>query len=128
MLAGFDVNDSRGDALRGRLYALTARLLDRVRALGLATPNTTGTPIVELPLAAGRDLSEVALELWRRGVYVTLAAYPLVPKAEVGFRAQLTAANTEAQVDTALEALEQLAARGFLRRPGDAIGTLARGD
>jgi GT2 family glycosyltransferase len=37
---------------------------------------------------------------------VTLAAYPLVPKAEVGFRAQLTAANTTEQVDALLAALE----------------------
>ena len=30
---------------------------------------------------------------------MTLAAYPLVPKDEVGFRVQLTAANTDAEVD-----------------------------
>jgi 8-amino-7-oxononanoate synthase len=116
VLAGFDVNDARGDRLRGRLHALTARVLDRVRALGLATPNTSGTPIVELPLAGGRDLGEVAQELWRRGVYVTLAAYPLVPRADVGLRVQLTAAHTDADVDRLLGALDALAARGDLRR------------
>ncbi|MDQ7910614.1 pyridoxal phosphate-dependent aminotransferase family protein [Phytohabitans sp. ZYX-F-186] len=115
VLAGFDVNDARGDRLRGRLYGLTARVLDRVRALGVATPNTSGTPIVELPLAAGRDLSAVASELWRRGIYVTLAAYPLVSRADVGLRVQLTAAHTDADIDRLLDALDVLAARGDLR-------------
>ena len=37
----------------------------------------------------------------------TLAAYPLVPKDEVGFRIQLTAANTDAEVDLLIDALER---------------------
>ena len=53
--------------------------------------------------------------LFERGVYVTLAAYPLVPKDEVGFRVQLTAANTDAEVDTLLSALEELVARASCR-------------
>ena len=52
--------------------------------------------------------------LWDRGVYVTLAAFPLVPKAEVGFRVQLTAANTDAEVDTLIAAIEELAEAGEL--------------
>ena len=40
---------------------------------------------------------------------MTLAAYPLVPKDEVGFRVQLTAANTDAEVDMLIAALEELA-------------------
>ena len=41
---------------------------------------------------------------------MTLAAYPLVPKDEVGFRVQLTAANTDAEIDMLIGALEELAA------------------
>ena len=41
-----------------------------------------------------------------------------MPKAEVGFRVQLTAANTDEEVDTLLEALGELAERGELRRAG----------
>jgi 8-amino-7-oxononanoate synthase len=52
-------------------------------------------------------------------VYVTLAAYPLVPKDEVGFRVQLTAANTDAEVDRLLDAVAKLAARGVLRHADD---------
>jgi 8-amino-7-oxononanoate synthase len=128
VLAGFDVNARRGDALRARLYALTTRLLDGVARLDIATPNRSGLPIVEIPLRDHRRIAEVGQFLFDQGVYVTLAPYPLVPKSEVGFRAQLTAANTEAEVDTALCALEQLAERGLLRCHGDAVGTLEPGD
>ena len=48
-------------------------------------------------------------------MYVTLAAYPLVPKNEVGFRVQLTAANTVEEVDRLIAALEELVERGELR-------------
>jgi len=126
-LAGFDVNELRGDALRARLHALTTRLLDGMARLDIATPNRSGLPIVEIPLRDHRRIAEVGRYLFDQGVYVTLAAYPLVPKAEVGFRVQLTAANTEAEVDTALAALEGLAERGLLRAAGDAIGTLTPG-
>ncbi len=119
-LAGLDINDRRGDDLRATLYRHTARLLDRCRSLRLDTPNVLGTPIVELPLAAEQHLPEVTMELWRRGIYVTVAGYPLVPRSEVGFRVQLTAAHTDDQVDRLLAALDDLAAGGCLRRAPDA--------
>ena len=50
---------------------------------------------------------------------MTLAAFPLVPKDEVGFRLQVTAANTEAEVDLAIAAIEDLAARGELQLRSD---------
>ena len=50
-----------------------------------------------------------------RGVYVTLAPYPGVPRDEVGFRVQVTAANTDAQIDTLLEALTWLNSGSVLR-------------
>jgi len=96
--------------------------------IGVATPNRSGLPIVEVPLRDHRRIDEVGRFLFDAGVYVTLAAYPLVPKAEVGFRMQLTSANTEAEVDGALDALEALAARGLLRAPDDAIGVLGARD
>jgi 8-amino-7-oxononanoate synthase len=46
---------------------------------------------------------------------VTLAAYPLVPRAAVGFRVQLTAANTDDEVDELLAAITALAERSLLR-------------
>jgi 8-amino-7-oxononanoate synthase len=124
VLAGFDVNERRGDAIRARLHGLTSRLLDGMARLGIATPNRSGLPIVEIPLRDHRRIDEVGRYLFERGVYVTLAAYPLVPKAEVGFRAQVTASNTTEEIDALIRALEGLVERGLLRTPDDPIGVL----
>src|SRR6185436_11378377 len=114
VLAGFDVNEQRGDALRRVLFERTERVLDCVHRLGVHTPNRSGFPIIEIPLRDHRRIDAVGRMLYDRGVYVTLAAYPLVPKHEVGFRLQVTAANTEAEIDMAIDAIEELAARGEL--------------
>jgi 8-amino-7-oxononanoate synthase len=114
VLAGMDVNETRGDELRRVLADRTRRVLDCLDRLGVATPNRSGFPIVEIPVRDHRRIAAVGQMLWDRGVYVTLAAFPLVPKAEVGFRVQLTAANTEAEVDTLIAAIEELAEAGEL--------------
>ncbi len=119
VLAGFDANEDRGDALRAELWRLTGRVLAAVRSLGVETPNRSGLPIIEVPLQDHRRIDAVCRYLFEQGVYVTLAAYPLVPKDEVGFRIQLTAANTDDEVDTLIAALEALAAGGDLRRRDD---------
>ena len=49
VLAGFDVNESRGDALRADLHRMTKRILDCLDRLGVATPNRSGFPIIEVP-------------------------------------------------------------------------------
>jgi 8-amino-7-oxononanoate synthase len=115
VLAGLDVNESRGERLRADLHRMSTRILDHVRALGAVTLNTGDTPIIELPIAPDRDLVEVSKELWRRRLFVTLAPYPGVPKDKVGFRVQVTAAHTDEQVDHLIGALTELAADGTLR-------------
>ena len=42
---------------------------------------------------------------------MTLAAYPLVPRDEVGFRIQITAANTDEEIDQLIAVLGRLANR-----------------
>jgi 8-amino-7-oxononanoate synthase len=107
-LAGLDVNADRGDALRARLYAASRRVLDHLAAMRVTTPNRTGFPLVEVPLRDPGLLQPVGRALQRRGAYVTLAPYPGVPRDEVGFRVQLTAANTDEQIDDLLETLTWL--------------------
>ncbi len=114
-LEGLRVNRQRGDALRAELSRLTRRVLDRVHALGVATPNHSGFPIIEIPLADPDSIDAVGDLLFDRGIYVTMAAYPLVPREEVGFRLQLTAANTDEQVDHLLVVLDEVAERFKLR-------------
>jgi 8-amino-7-oxononanoate synthase len=115
-LAGMQVNAKRGDAIRADLYRKSMRVLDHVRSLGVYTPNVANTPVIELPLADGQDIDVVGKMLWDRGIYVTLAAYPLVPRDQVGFRAQVTAANTDAEIDEFNASITDLAAAGQLRR------------
>lgn len=115
VLAGFDVNEQRGDELRRILHRHSARVLDVLKDLDVYTPNHSQFPIIEIPLRDHTQIDAVGRMLFARGVYVTLAAYPLVPKAEVGFRVQITAANTDAEVEVLISALTELAERGELQ-------------
>jgi 8-amino-7-oxononanoate synthase len=84
-------------------------VLDQIHALNLDCPNRSGFPVIEIPAEHGVDLEDVAALLWKRGIYVTLAAYPLVPRDQVGFRVQVTAANTDTEIDELNAALRELA-------------------
>ncbi len=117
VLAGLEINAARGDALRARLYRMTARILDHLRELGVHTPNTSGFPLIQIPLRDPDELEAVGWSLLSRGIYVTLAPYPGVPRDQVGFRIQVTAANTDAQIDTLLETLTWLAGAAPGSRP-----------
>ena len=107
VLAGMDVNHRRGDAIRADLFAKTARVLAGLDRLGVATPNTSGFPIIEIPVGDPDKIDDVGRFLFERGIYVTLAAFPLVPRAEVGFRIQVTASNTDEDIDLLLSVLEE---------------------
>ena len=124
VIEGLRVNEVRGDRVRAELHRLTGRVLQRVHDLGIATPNVSGFPIIEVPLADPDSVSEVGDLLFDRGIYATMAAYPLVPRREVGFRLQLTAANTDAQVDDLNCVLGEVAERFQLRSSLEAAGDL----
>jgi 7-keto-8-aminopelargonate synthetase-like enzyme len=122
VLAGLDVNATDGEALRGRLYRMTARVLQHTRALGLFTLNTSGFPLIGLVMADAADLVAAGRYLLDLGVYTVLAPYPGVPRSRVGFRIQVTAAHTDGQIDQLLDALTHLTGRFSFRR------TTARSD
>ena len=111
VLAGMRVNETRGDALRADLLRKTDRVLDTLRELGMRTPNSSRFPIIELPLANADDIDALGDFLFDRGIYVTLAAYPLVPRDQVGFRVQTTSANTDAQIEHLCSVLHEVAER-----------------
>ena len=119
VLAGLDVNARRGDGIRADLYAKTRRVLDGLDALGVRTPNTSGFPIIEIPVGDPDRIDDVGRFLFDRGIYVTLAAFPLVPRHEVGFRIQVTAANTDAEIDQLLAVMAEATDRFGLARLGD---------
>jgi 8-amino-7-oxononanoate synthase len=116
VLAGFDVNEKRGDAIRASLARKTARVLEVLDRHGVVTPNRSGLPIIEVPLADHGRIGEIGRFLFDRGIYVTLAAYPLVPRHEVGFRIQVTDANSDAEIDRLVDVLGELAGRYELQQ------------
>jgi 8-amino-7-oxononanoate synthase len=104
-LAGLEVNRTRGDLYRRDLWEKTHRVLAALEDLEISTPNTSGYPIIEIPLADHDEIDEVGRFLFDHGIYVTMAAYPLVPKDEVGFRVQVTAANTDEEIEHLIDVL-----------------------
>jgi 8-amino-7-oxononanoate synthase len=115
-LSGLEVNRTRGDAVRADLHRKTARVLEALHRLGISTPNRSGYPIVEVPLANHEEIDEVGRYLFDQGIYATMAAYPLVPKDEVGFRLQMTAANSDEEVGHLIEVLASLRDRFLLEQ------------
>jgi 8-amino-7-oxononanoate synthase len=124
VLSGLGVNDRRGDAIRASLWRKTSAVLEYLDRLGVHTPNRSGFPIIEVPLARDGDIDAVGRFLFENGIYVTLAAYPLVPRSEVGFRIQMTAANSDAEVEQLLDVLGRLANR-FDLQPAQRSGRAA---
>jgi 8-amino-7-oxononanoate synthase len=114
-LAGLEVNRTRGDLYRHDLWQKTHRVLAALDELEIYTPNESGYPIVEIPLADHDEIDEVGRFLFEHGIYVTMAAYPLVPKNEVGFRVQVTAANTDEEIDHLIDVLTSVRQRFRLR-------------
>jgi 8-amino-7-oxononanoate synthase len=119
VLAGFDVNEKRGDELRRDVAVRTDAVLKTLSGLGVHTPNRSGFPVIEVPLARHELIGDVGRFLFDRGIYVTLAAYPLVPRSEVGFRVQVTAANTDAEIEHLNRTLVELADRFPLQHVGE---------
>jgi len=116
VLAGMQVNRTRGDLIRAHLYRKTSQVLATVRELGLATPNRSDLPIIEIPLHRADDIDAVGEFLFDHGIYVTLAAYPLVPRRDVGIRIQVTAANSDAEIEQLCSVLTAVDQRFELQR------------
>ena len=117
-IAGLDVNEERGDEIRLSIHRRTERILERVHELGIYTPNRSGYPLIEIPLANHEDIDEVGRYLFDHGIYLTMAAYPLVPMDEVGFRVQVTAANDDEQIERLCEVLGEINERFELQHDG----------
>ena len=122
-IAGLQVNRTRGDRARADLWRMTHRLLDALHEMGIRTPNTAGFPIVEVPLANHEEIDDVGRYLFEHGQYATMAAYPLVPTDEVGFRIQVTAANTDEEIGSLIEVLGALHDHFLLEQSVDAAAS-----
>jgi 8-amino-7-oxononanoate synthase len=110
-LEGLRLNRQKGDELRLDMYRMTKRVLDCLQGLGIATPNVSGYPIIEIPLANHDEIEAVGRYLFHHGIYATMAVYPLVPQGQASFRLQITAANTMEQVENLIKTIGELTDR-----------------
>lgn len=99
LMAGIRVNQLRGDAYRKKLYELTKRAVDGLRALGFHVDNDNYFPIVSVWSGDNERLIKTAQILFDAGVLLTLGPYPMIPKGQEELRITLTSANTVEQVD-----------------------------
>ncbi|MGH2916735.1 MAG: aminotransferase class I/II-fold pyridoxal phosphate-dependent enzyme [Solirubrobacteraceae bacterium] len=96
-IEGLRANERRGDRLRERLHLLTARVLARLQALGIQTPNRSGFPIVAVSPAQTLSSRQLLALLRDRGVYAT--SPPSIARHEPALRLQLSAAHTDEQIE-----------------------------
>ncbi|MFH1832206.1 MAG: pyridoxal phosphate-dependent aminotransferase family protein [bacterium] len=112
LLKGLEINEKRGDLYRKRLWDLTQKTINGLRAFGFTVFNQTGFPIVYVVIGNNTDLVASANQLFEDGILVTVSPYPMVAKGAEGHRITLTAANTDEQVDHLLNCFSKIKA-GF---------------
>lgn len=123
LLKSFEINRQRGDEIRAHLYKISKYLDESLAKLGYRNENHTGFPVYRVTIENADDIHAIGEYLYDNGIYVTLAPYPLVPKHEVGFRIQLTAANTQEEVEYLVEVLRQLGEKFAIQKEKSAVAT-----
>jgi 8-amino-7-oxononanoate synthase len=111
VIEGLRLNEERGDHLRLAISRMTHRVLSCLRDLDIATPNVSGYPIIEIPLANPEEIDAVGAYLYHHGIYVTMAVPPLVPEGQASFRLQISAVNTWEQIEQLIRTLGELSDR-----------------
>ncbi|MGC4083049.1 MAG: aminotransferase class I/II-fold pyridoxal phosphate-dependent enzyme [Vicinamibacterales bacterium] len=94
--------------LRARLWENASYFRNQAKTLGLDT-GESDTYVVPLVVGGRRGLLyEIGNELRRRGLFLAPVDYPSVPQEQVRFRASITAAHTRADLDDALNIIEDV--------------------
>ena len=107
-LAGLRVNEREGDVQRQFIYQLTHRFVTAVKAIGFEVDNGGFFPIVGVVIGGFEELVKACQLLWEHDILITPAMYPAVPMNRNLVRFSITAVNTEAEVDSAIRALEEV--------------------
>ncbi|MEW6324508.1 MAG: aminotransferase class I/II-fold pyridoxal phosphate-dependent enzyme [Nitrospirota bacterium] len=106
-LAALDIlSSSEGAARLERLRRLAARLRAGLGALGLETI-AAEHPIVPLIIRDTQKTAALVRHCFERNILVTGLTYPVVPKGEEEIRLQLSADQTERDVDELLDVLKK---------------------
>lgn len=104
-LAGLEVNEREGEALRDKMYVFSKRIAEGYRAQGIATDNDNAFPIVSAYVGSADNVARGGQLLFDEGINVTMQAYPIVPKDKGVLRATPTAANTDDEVEHLIKAM-----------------------
>lgn len=116
VLAGFEINEEKGDEIRTEIHRLTKKALKGIRDLGYRVDNETEFPILSVHLGSSEHMIEASKILYENHILLTLAPYPSVRKGEKSFRTTITVTNTEGEIDQLIEAFAEL--KKFLLEKG----------
>lgn len=103
---------TRDNSLREALWANTRYFREQAAKIGLQLGEGSSQVV---PIMVGSDrrrLYELTRTLHRRGLFLAPVDYPSVPEDGLRFRVAITAAHTRADLDRALEILEDTIIRG----------------
>jgi glycine C-acetyltransferase len=92
-----------GDELRLRVEHNAARFRAGLDKAGFTLAGA-GHPIIPVMLGDARVASEMAERLLAEGIYVIAFSFPVVPQGKARIRTQMSAAHTETDIDTAIDA------------------------
>ena len=95
----------REPELRTRLWENTDYFHEKLRQLGIDTGKST-TYVMPIVIGDRGRMYRLCHELRRRGLWVAPVDYPAVPQNKICFRACVTAKHTRADLDEALNILE----------------------
>jgi len=90
-----------GDALRRQLARNAERFRAGMTAAGFTLAGA-GHPIIPVMLGDAKVAGDMARRLLERGLYVIAFSYPVVPQGQARIRTQMSAAHSDADIDTAV--------------------------
>ena len=92
-----------GDELRLRVEHNAARFRAGLDKAGFTLAGA-GHPIIPVMFGDARVASEMAERLLAEGIYVIAFSFPVVPQGKARIRTQMSAAHTDTDIDTAIDA------------------------
>jgi 7-keto-8-aminopelargonate synthetase-like enzyme len=105
-LAGLRLNRRDGDVRRRHIHRLTSRLVRESVSIGFEVDNDSDFPIVGIVMGGWNAIVTACRILWDHDILITPATFPAVPADRNLVRFSITAANTEQEMDQAIQALE----------------------
>jgi 7-keto-8-aminopelargonate synthetase-like enzyme/NAD(P)-dependent dehydrogenase (short-subunit alcohol dehydrogenase family)/acyl carrier protein len=105
-LAGLRLNRRDGDRRRRHIHRLTSRLVREAASIGFEVDNDSNFPIVGIVIGGWEEIVTACRIFWDHDILITPATFPAVPATRNLVRFSITSANTDAEMDQAIRALE----------------------